>query len=87
MAVRIDTVYAPALFFSRDRRYEAIASLCHRFNVTRVARVIAERFPELLNVGSQVGFFDKSVGPEPLHQLFFPNNSPTVFDENEQSVE
>src|SRR6185369_6182587 len=65
---------------------KAIPAARDGFNKQGLARIVAERLPQLLNVKGQVGLVNKRVRPEPVHQRFLLNNAAAVFDQNQQSI-
>jgi len=48
---------------------------------------LAQRLPQRRNVARQVTFFDKLIGPDLPHHLFFVQRATAVPDEDQQDVE
>src|SRR5262245_11956300 len=77
------SLYRIAQFFPRlpDASDEAITSLGNRFDILLSAVSAAQYLPQIGDVLEQVDLLDEDVGPNPLHQLFFPDYIPAAFDQ------
>lgn len=61
---------------------ESVAERMHGSNETRVARVVAERSPDLGDEAGQVRLVDERIGPDRVGQLLFGERPRTGLDQN-----
>src|SRR5262245_41831638 len=75
------------MLYFPDSCGESIAAPSDGVYVLTPLRAHSQNLPELINVLGKVGFLDKSVGPDLLHQLIFLDYVAAAFDERKQGVE
>src|SRR5690606_2875951 len=68
-------------------RNKAITALRYGLDKLRFLRAVSEDLAEFSDAEGEVAFFDKGVGPKPLHQLVFTHYVAVLFNEDVKQFE